>query len=132
MNLEQEINQHLTRRQLFGLSAKGIGLAALSSLLKLDGFAADDPSGKDPHTAGAKLDAGKALPWLCISGFAHALTAVADVTTKGAVKYTPNGGTVEFDVSLYNGQLRCRVRDTGCGIPMDEQGKIFGVHYRRT
>jgi len=29
--------------------------------------------------------------WLCISGFSRALNAVADVTTKGAVKYTPNG-----------------------------------------
>jgi hypothetical protein len=52
-----------------------------------------DPHGKDPHAPGAKLDAGKVLPWLCISGFAHALAAVADVTTKGARKYTPNGWT---------------------------------------
>lgn len=50
-----------------------------------------DPHGIDPHTSGAKLDAGKVLPWLCISGFSHALAAVADVTTKGARKYTPNG-----------------------------------------
>ena len=52
-----------------------------------------DPHGKDPHAPGAKLDAGKVLPWLCISGFAHALAAVADVTTRGARKYTPNGWT---------------------------------------
>lgn len=50
-----------------------------------------DPHGLDAHTPGAKLDAGKARPWLCISGFSRALNAVADVTTKGAVKYTPNG-----------------------------------------
>ena len=50
-----------------------------------------DPYGKDSHAAGAKLDAGKMLPWLCISGFSHALCAVADVTTRGAIKYTPNG-----------------------------------------
>lgn len=50
-----------------------------------------DPHGKDPHAPGAKLDAGKVMPWLCVSGFAHALAAVADVTTKGAIKYTPNG-----------------------------------------
>lgn len=29
--------------------------------------------------------------WLCIGGFSRALAAVADVTTKGATKYTPNG-----------------------------------------
>lgn len=50
-----------------------------------------DPLGKDQHSHGAKLDAGKQLPWLCISGFSNALSAVADVTTKGAAKYTPNG-----------------------------------------
>lgn len=50
-----------------------------------------DPHGKDPHEPGAKLDAGKSRPWLMISGFAHALNAVAHVTTKGAEKYTPNG-----------------------------------------
>lgn len=50
-----------------------------------------DPTGRDPHEAGAKLDDGKVLPWLCIAGFGHAITAVADVTTRGARKYTPNG-----------------------------------------
>lgn len=50
-----------------------------------------DPGGIDQHTPGAKLDAGKSRPWLCIAGFANALAAVADVTTKGAVKYTPDG-----------------------------------------
>jgi len=50
-----------------------------------------DPTGKRPGELGAKLDANKYLPWLCISGFSLALTTVADVTTKGAKKYTPNG-----------------------------------------
>lgn len=50
-----------------------------------------DPHGLDPHAPGAKLDAGKMMPWLCIAGFSNALQAVADVTTKGAIKYTPNG-----------------------------------------
>jgi len=50
-----------------------------------------DPLGTDPHTPGAKLDAGKPMVWLCLAGFSNALAAVADVTTKGAIKYTPNG-----------------------------------------
>ncbi len=39
MNFQHELNAFLTRRQLFGLGAKGIGLAALSSLLKHEGYA---------------------------------------------------------------------------------------------
>jgi hypothetical protein len=50
-----------------------------------------DPQGRGQHVPGAKLDAGKTRVWLFISGFARALAAVADVTTKGAIKYTPNG-----------------------------------------
>jgi hypothetical protein len=50
-----------------------------------------DPNGFDPHDPGAKLDKGKTRPWLMISGFARALSAVVDVTTKGATKYTPGG-----------------------------------------
>ncbi len=49
MNLKQELDQHLTRRQLFGLGAKGIGIAALASLLGQEGFSAQD---KDPKTGG--------------------------------------------------------------------------------
>ena len=56
-----------------------------------------DPSGLDAHALGAKLDAGKVMPWLCVSGFAKALTAVAHVTTVGAEKYTPNGWKTVVD-----------------------------------
>jgi hypothetical protein len=50
-----------------------------------------DPTGLAANVPGAKLDAGKIRAWLCIAGFSRALMAVADVTTKGAAKYTPGG-----------------------------------------
>src|SRR5690606_34954678 len=50
-----------------------------------------DPNGIDPHSAGAKLDAGKVEPELIQRGFARALLAVADVGTYGATKYTRDG-----------------------------------------
>jgi hypothetical protein len=40
MDLKRELNLTMTRRQLFGLGAKGIGAAALASLLGREGFAA--------------------------------------------------------------------------------------------
>lgn len=84
-----------------------------------------DPKGRDPHTPGAKLDAGKNRVWLMLEGFAPALSllmgdftshpgkrvvvatdavarwpwaleAVAEVTTAGAKKYTP-GGWIEVE-----------------------------------
>lgn len=50
-----------------------------------------DPTGGSLNEPGKKADAGKLLPWLFFSGFANALEKVAEVTTLGARKYTPNG-----------------------------------------
>jgi hypothetical protein len=53
MNLKREFDLHLTRRQLFGLGAKGIGLAALVSLFKQGGFAfGENEVNRDPKTGG--------------------------------------------------------------------------------
>ena len=60
-----------------------------------------DPNGFSAHTPGAKLDDGKVMAWLCVSGFSRALFAVADVTTKGAVKYTPNAKAKKVYDELY-------------------------------
>jgi hypothetical protein len=50
-----------------------------------------DPTGRDAHAPGAKLDAGKIRAGLVIGGFSRALTEVAKVGTFGANKYTANG-----------------------------------------
>lgn len=84
-----------------------------------------DPLGTDPHTPGAKLDAGKPMVWLCLAGFSNALAAVADVTTKGAIKYTPNGwmtvpeGQARYMEAFGRHMLKLGTgelvdRDTGC------------------
>ena len=46
MTLERELDLHLTRRQFFGLSARGIGIAALGSLLGPDVLAAEGTQAK--------------------------------------------------------------------------------------
>jgi len=74
-----------------------------------------DPHGIDAHVPGAKLDAGKVLPWLCLSGFSRAIHEVAEVTTAGARKYTPNGW-----ISVPNGVDRYM---EGFGRHMLEVGK---------
>lgn len=50
-----------------------------------------DPTGRDAHSPGAKLDAGKNRAGLVIFGFARAIAEVCKVGTFGANKYTPNG-----------------------------------------
>ena len=50
-----------------------------------------DPSGKDAHDAGAKLDAGKIMAGSILLQFAKALEEVAEVGTCGANKYSLGG-----------------------------------------
>ena len=50
MGMTRELELHLTRRQLFGLTARGIGIGALASLIGVDGLAA--ASDRDPKTGG--------------------------------------------------------------------------------
>lgn len=50
-----------------------------------------DPTGKDPHEPGAKLDQGKVRPSLIFNDMAYALTEVARVATYGAKKYSDGG-----------------------------------------
>ena len=50
-----------------------------------------DPHGLDPHTKGAKVDAGKPRVGLVLGAFAKALLEVCKVGTFGAKKYTDDG-----------------------------------------
>ena len=53
MNTQQALELQLTRRQLFGVTAQGIGVAALATLLGPELLAASDlPPARDPKTGG--------------------------------------------------------------------------------
>ena len=47
-----------------------------------------------------------------------------------ANKYTPNGGTIALKIECDNGYIQASVCDTGPGIPLSEQEKIFNPYYR--
>lgn len=70
-------------------SHAGYNLERVHDKPQADGEA--DPTGRDPHAPGAKLDAGKLRPTLVIRDMARALEAVIKVATDGANKYTPGG-----------------------------------------
>lgn len=61
-----------------------------------------DPTGRDAHQPGAKLDEGKTLAGT-LNDFGLALMAVAEVGTFGAVKYTRGGWqSVPNAITRYN------------------------------
>jgi two-component system phosphate regulon sensor histidine kinase PhoR len=47
-----------------------------------------------------------------------------------ALKFTEQDGSVDVRLSRQNGEVVCRVRDTGCGIPPDELDRVFDRFYQ--
>jgi signal transduction histidine kinase len=47
-----------------------------------------------------------------------------------AIKYSPDGGTVELDLDLDGDKMRVAVRDQGLGIPAGERERVFEKFYR--
>ena len=54
MSIQRDLDLHLTRRQLFGLTARGIGVAALGSLLGSNVLTASQssPAARNDRTGG--------------------------------------------------------------------------------
>ena len=47
-----------------------------------------------------------------------------------AIKYTPPAGRVSVQTCSYNGTVEVRIKDTGPGIPLDQQHQLFGKYQR--
>lgn len=47
-----------------------------------------------------------------------------------ALKFTEPDGRIDVRLSRQNGEVLCRVRDSGCGIPPDELGRVFDRFYQ--
>ncbi len=58
------------------------------------------------------------------------LLQVVGNLTSNAIKYTPAGGSVAVEAGQQEDMLWVRIQDTGPGIPLDEQEKIFVPFYR--
>jgi len=55
--------------------------------------------------------------------------AISNIVENG-IKYTPGGGTVKVIVDSDHQNAYITIKDTGIGIPEDEQDKIFNRFYR--
>jgi len=70
-----------------------------------------------------ELDAPAELP--SIQGDGNKLERVLDNLLDNALKYTPEGGLITVAVHLVNSQVEVRVTDSGPGIPLEYQRRIF-------
>lgn len=89
-----------------------------------------DPTGKSPHEAGAKLDAGKRRDGLVLLGFSRALAAVSAVGTHGANKYTDNGWmSVPNGVNRYTDAMLRHILSEASGELTDKDtGLLHAAH----
>lgn len=80
-----------------------------------------DPTGLSAKTPGAKLDAGKPPVYRgVIAYFPRALRAVADISQKGAVKYSWKGWQkVDDGINRYRDALGRHITDMGIDGPID-------------
>ena len=125
MSLDRELDLHLTRRQLFGLTARGIGVAALGTLLgaRTAAAAQSSPRAPDPKTGG-------------LAGLPHFAPKA-----KRVIYLHQSGGPSQLETFDYKPKLaqyqgtrfptRCagpaRHADDG---PIAAPGRALGVHVR--
>jgi two-component system, OmpR family, heavy metal sensor histidine kinase CusS len=65
-----------------------------------------------------------------VIGDAASLRKLVDLLLDNALKYTPSPGTIELSLEQTSTSAVLALRDSGPGIPEDEQAKIFERFYR--
>ena len=75
-----------------------------------------------------RLDKSYEMP--AIIGSRAQLNQMVDNLIGNAVKYTPEGGEITVTLIQEENQLIMNVTDSGPGIPLEEQGRIFEKFYR--
>jgi len=88
-----------------------------------------EPNGLSPHTAGAKLDAGKNRLGLVFTDFAKAIEQVGLVATLGAAKYTTSGWvSVKGGKERYSDALFRHLVAHAKGERVDASGLLHLAH----
>jgi signal transduction histidine kinase len=77
---------------------------------------------------GLHVDVPNDLPKL--AGDPSLLEQLLENLVSNAIKYTPAGGEVNVAVSPTTGGVQIEVRDTGIGIPLEEQSRLYGEFFR--
>ena len=67
---------------------------------------------------------------VCVLGDRAQLERVMINLLSNAVKFTEDGGTIGFSVGIEDDHAIITVRDTGIGIPTNEQGDLFQRFFR--
>jgi PAS domain S-box-containing protein len=81
-----------------------------------------------PDNVALELDASDELP--AVAADAGQLRQIISNLIENAVKYSPGGGEVRVEVAPRNRHVRFSISDSGLGIPLSEQQRIFEKFFR--
>ncbi len=106
---------------------QNLGQKELVSLMPiLHGLADDFAIAAQKKNLSLKLSGDEAQ----VEGYPMLLRELFFNLIDNAIKYTPEGGKVSVSVENADGQIVCRVSDTGIGIPKEHQPHVFERFYR--
>ena len=69
-------------------------------------------------------------PGIWIRGDPQQLQLLVRNLLENAIRYTPDGGSVTLETTMLGSRAVLRVTDTGIGIPLEAQGRVFERFYR--
>ena len=85
----------------------------------------------EPQAAGKEVVVDAAIkPGLWTTGDAGQLKLLVRNLLDNAVRYTPQGGRIDVELVREDEYARFRVADTGIGIPLKSQARVFERFYR--
>ena len=85
-----------------------------------------------PLAAEKRIDLGLARDDpACLMGDADSLRILFENLLENAIRYTPEGGTVDVQITRTAAAMQVEVIDTGPGIPPTERTRVFDRFYRR-
>lgn len=58
------------------------------------------------------------------------IAIVFDNILANAIKYTPEGGTIDLKTFREKDEIKFKIKDSGIGIPKEELGKVFSKFFR--
>jgi len=67
----------------------------------------------------------------CLMGDMNTLRILFDNLLENAIRYTPEGGTVDVQITSAPDAIQVEIIDTGPGIPPAERTRVFDRFYRR-
>lgn len=84
-----------------------------------------------PLAEAKKIDIGvegRQDAWVCVNE--PDLMALVQNLVHNAIRYTPDGGTVDLSVATMEGRAILRIQDSGPGIQVAERERVFDPFYR--